>query len=117
MNKQGKAWGETTEIFRNHAMELHRIVGHKGGYSSVHHHAHKWNGFYVERGELLVKVYQPSGLLDQTRLGPGDHMAVPPGVDHQFVVLEDCVAFESYWPAALAEDIVRKSVGGGVDMA
>ena len=112
--KQGKQWGETRELFRNHAMEMHRIEGKQGGYSSVHLHQHKWNGFYVERGELLVKVWQPSGTLDQTRLGPGDRLQVPPGVKHQFVVLADCLAFETYWAAPLTEDIVRDSVGGGL---
>lgn len=113
----GKVWGNTRELFRNHAMELHRIEGRQGGYSSVHHHKHKFNGFYVERGELLVKVWQPSGTLDETHMRPGDYMSVPPGVMHQFVVLEDCVAFEVYWAAPLAEDIVRDSVGGALTPA
>ncbi len=78
-----------------------------GGACSRHLHRHKWNGFYVERGELLVKVWQLSGTLDETRLGPGDTLEVPPGVEHQFVGLTDCLAFEAYWAAPLAEDIVR----------
>ncbi len=110
--KAGKAWGETRMLFSNHAMEMHRIDARAGGFSSVHLHQHKHNGFYVERGELLVKVWQPSGTLDETRLAPGDTMSVPPGVKHQFVALTDAVAFEAYWPAALGEDIVRSSVGG-----
>lgn len=93
-------------------MELHRIEVAAGGYCSVHHHAHKWNGFYVERGELLVKVWQPSGTLDETRLGPSDTLRVPPGVKHQFVALTDCLAFEAYSLDPLTEDIVRESVGG-----
>jgi quercetin dioxygenase-like cupin family protein len=98
-------------------MELHRIEARQGGYSSEHLHQHKFNGFTVERGELLVKVWQPSGTLDQTRLGPGDCMEVPPGVKHQFVALTDCIAYEAYWPAPLTEDIVRSSVGGGLTPA
>ncbi len=115
--KAGKAWGTTRMLFSNHAMEQHRIEVNKGGCSSVHRHEHKWNGFYVERGELLVKVWQRSGLLDQTRLGPGDTMQVPPGVDHQFVGLTDCLAFESYWVGPLTEDIVRLARGAGLTAA
>ncbi len=112
--KQGKAWGETWCIFKTPLMELHRIEVQQGSYCSVHRHEHKWNGFYVERGELLVKVWQPSGTLDQTRLGPGDSLIVPPGVEHQFVGLSACVAFEAYSIGTLTEDIVRKSTGGNL---
>lgn len=111
--KQGKAWGETWCVFRTPLVEFHRIVVNPNGYCSVHLHQHKWNGFYVERGELLVKVWQPSGTLDQTRLGPGDSLIVPAGVEHQFVGLESgCLAFELYSIDPLTEDIVRKSLGG-----
>ena len=111
--KQGKMWGETRCIFNTPLAELHRIEVKPHGFCSVHLHQHKWNGFYVERGELLVKVWQPSGTLDETRLGPGDSMIVPAGVEHQFVGLKDgCLAFELYSVSPLSEDIVRRSVGG-----
>jgi mannose-6-phosphate isomerase-like protein (cupin superfamily) len=121
--KQGKTWGETWCIFKTPLMELHRLEVHPGGYCSVHEHEHKWNGFYVERGELLVKVWQPSKnsggqpTLDQTRLGPGDSLIVQPGVEHQFVGLTACVAFEAYSINPLTEDIVRKSTGGSLTPA
>lgn len=113
MHKQGKAWGETVCLFKTPLAELHRIEVQPHGYCSVHLHEHKWNGFYVERGELLVKVWQPSGTLDVTRLGPGDAVTVPAGVKHQFLALEQpCVAFELYSVDTLSEDIVRSSIGG-----
>jgi mannose-6-phosphate isomerase-like protein (cupin superfamily) len=93
-------------------MEMHRITVKAGHCCSKHLHSHKWNGFYIERGELLVKVWQPSGTLDETRLGPGDTLEVPPGVAHQFVALTDVLAFEAYWHGPLTEDIIRHSVGG-----
>ncbi len=92
-------------------MELHRIEVKAGHCCSVHRHEHKWNGFYVERGELLVKVWQPSGTLDETLLGPGDTLRVPAGVEHQFVGLTDCLAFETYSLDPLTEDIVRRTAG------
>lgn len=110
--KAGKVWGETRCLFSTHALEVHRIEVRAHGYCSVHRHEHKWNGFYVERGELLVKVWQLSGTLDETRLGPGDTMQVPPGVKHQFVALSDVLAFEVYGLDPLAPDIIRDSVGG-----
>lgn len=111
--KQGKAWGTTRLLFSTPFMEVHRISVKEHGFCSVHRHEHKWNGFYVEWGQLVVKVWQPSGLLDETLLGPGDHMQVPPGVDHQFLALgEPVTAFEVYWVGPLAEDIVRRSQGG-----
>ena len=111
--KQGKVWGETVCLFRTPLVELHRIQVRPHGFCSQHRHQHKWNGFFVERGELVVKMWQPSGTLDETRLGPGDCMTVEAGVVHQFIALEQgCVAFELYSVAPLAEDIIRESVGG-----
>lgn len=83
----------------------------------MHLHRHKWNGFYVERGELLVKMWPASGTVDETLLGPGDSMSVPPGVEHQFVAISDCLAFEAYWLGPITEDIVRSSIGGGLTPA
>lgn len=105
--KQGKVWGTTWCLFKNHALELHRIEVKPGGMCSKHHHQHKWNGFFVESGKLTVKIWQPSGTLDETTLGPGDKLEVPPGVVHQFIAQVGTVAFETYWVGPLAEDIIR----------
>lgn len=106
--KQGKRWGTTWCLHKNHALELHRIEVKAGGTCSKHRHEHKWNGFFVESGKLTVKIWQPSGDVDETVLGPGDQMEVPPGVKHQFVAQIGTVAFEWYWVGALAEDIIRE---------
>ena len=75
-------------------------------------HEFKWNGFYVESGMMLVRVWQNDyDLVDKTVLQIGQYTKVKPGLYHQFECLEDGVAFELYWAEFNHNDIVRKTVG------
>ena len=112
----GKVWGSTELIEANGALEFHRIETAKGGVCSKHKHEFKWNGFFVESGKMMVKVWQKDyDLVDETVLNPGDFMRVKPGVYHQFIGLEDGVAFELYWAEFDHNDIKRESVGQHVN--
>ena len=72
--KAGKIWGQTELIHANGVLEFHRIE-YKAGYKcSEHEHRFKWNGFFVESGKMIVRVWQDEdqeGLVDETILGPG----------------------------------------------
>ena len=123
MNKQGKVWGETWSILQNPLVEFHRISIKAGYRCSTHTHLHKWNGFFVESGILEIHVirrdYNPRAhpqsnhqtLTDITSMKAGDFNAVKPGLTHWFQCVENCIAFELYWPETLSEDIVREDVG------
>jgi mannose-6-phosphate isomerase-like protein (cupin superfamily) len=113
--KAGKIWGQTELIHANGVLEFHRIE-YKAGYAcSEHKHAFKWNGFFVESGKMLVRVWQDDqGLVDETILGPGDFTQVKPGKYHQFEGIEDGVAFELYWAEFNHDDIVRKNAGHAI---
>ena len=69
--KAGKIWGQTELIHANGVLEFHRIE-YKAGYKcSEHEHQYKWNGFYVESGKMIVRVWQDAdqeGLVDETTL-------------------------------------------------
>ena len=109
----GKIWGQTEEIVKNGVMEFHRIEFKKGFKCSEHLHKYKWNGFYVEQGEMIVRVWQEDqNLVDETRLMPGDYCQVKPGLIHQFEGVEDGIAFELYWAEFNHNDIVRRTAGG-----
>ena len=109
----GKIWGQTEEIVKNGVMEFHRIEFKKGFKCSEHLHKYKWNGFYVEQGEMIVRVWQEDqNLVDVTRLMPGDYCQVKPGLIHQFEGVESGVAFELYWAEFNHNDIVRRTAGG-----
>lgn len=113
MIKHGKFWGNTSALFHKNNVEINRIEGSKGGYSSEHMHKAKFNMFYVESGKLCITVWKdPSGKPDETILLKGDITVVPPEVYHKFKVLEDCVAFEVYWTELREDDIIRKNSGG-----
>ena len=113
MDNQGKVWGCTSEIFNKNNVEVHRIVGNAGSHCSQHKHDHKFNMFFVESGALVIKRWKSDyDLVDETHLGSGSSCVVPPGEYHQFLVMEDCVAYEFYWVEIDSKDIVRESVGG-----
>ena len=110
-----KIWGETSKIFAKNNVEIHRIEGKAGGYSSNHIHHAKYNAFFCESGKILVKISKNygSGILeDITILGPKQQTIVPPGHWHSFEVIEDCVAYEIYWVELDPNDIERETVGG-----
>lgn len=110
--KSGKVWGETKLLHANGVLEFHRIETVKGGVCSKHKHQFKWNGFFVESGKLLIRVWKGDyDLVDETILEPGDFTQVKPGEYHQFEALEDTVAFELYWAEFNHNDIVRETVG------
>ena len=112
--KAGKVWGTTELVEANGALEFHRIEMKAGGVCSKHLHRYKWNGFYVESGRMLVRVWQDDdqkGLVDETILEAGDFTQVKPGKVHQFEGLEDGVAFELYWAEFNHNDIIRRTIG------
>jgi len=103
-------------IHANGVLEFHRIEYKKDVACSKHKHEFKWNGFFVESGKMMVKVWQKDyDLVDETILNPGDFMRVKPGVFHQFIGLEDGVAFELYWAEFDHNDIKRESIGAKVN--
>ena len=56
--KAGKIWGQTELIHANGVLEFHRIEYKKDVACSIHKHEFKWNGFFVESGKMMVKVWQ-----------------------------------------------------------
>lgn len=111
MRIAGKVWGATSEVFVTPMFELHQITVDAGHRCSRHLHRTKYNGFLVLSGSLEVTVWQPTGTVDVTVLGPNDNMIVPPGVDHQFRALEKTRAIEAYWTELRGDDIVRVNTG------
>ena len=111
--KAGKVWGTTELVEANGVLEFHRIEMEAGGVCSKHLHEYKWNGFYVEEGQMLIRVWQhdQDDLLDETVLSAGEFTQVRPGLVHQFEGLRDGVAFELYWAEFDHNDIVRRTVG------
>ena len=108
----GKVWGKTELLLANGVLEFHRIEAKGGGVCSKHAHEFKWNGFFVESGKLLIRIWQKDyDLCDETILEAGDFTTVKPGLYHQFEAMVDTVAFELYWAEFNHSDIIRETVG------
>ena len=91
--KAGKIWGDTELLHANGVLEFHRINFVEGGVCSKHKHEFKWNGFFVEKGRMIVRVWQKDyDLVDETILGPGDFTRVKPGPYPQLGGLQAGVA-------------------------
>ena len=66
----------------------------------------------------MIRVWQQgkqSGLIDETILNAGDFTTVKPGLFHEFIGMEDGVAFELYWAEFDHNDIERESQGHRVN--
>ena len=112
--KAGKIWGNTEMVHKNGVLEFHRIEFKAGFKCSEHEHKYKFNGFFIESGQMLIRVWQDNdqdGLIDETILNPGDFTVVKPGMVHQFEGIEEGVAFELYWAEFDHGDIVRRTIG------
>lgn len=113
MDKSGKVWGHTSALFNRNNVEIHRLEGLKGGYSSEHKHSAKYNMFFVEEGAIEIISWKGATEgPDCVVLSPGESCIVAPGVYHQFKVVENCVVYEIYWTDLQETDIVRRTTGG-----
>jgi mannose-6-phosphate isomerase-like protein (cupin superfamily) len=112
MNKIGKIWGFTSEIFNKNNVEIHRIVINKDTRCSKHKHEHKYNIFFVESGRILIKEWKNEySLIDETDLSAGEMCSIKPGSYHEFHGLEDSIVYEIYYVELSNEDIVRENTG------
>ena len=112
MIKQSKIWGETACLFQNENVEVHRFIADASTFCSRHRHAHKYNLFFVEEGELEVTIHNDNGISDVTVLHAGDQTVVAPGVDHRFYAICKTIALEIYWVGLNPSDIIRIDTGG-----
>jgi mannose-6-phosphate isomerase-like protein (cupin superfamily) len=110
-----KCWGFDIAILEKPHFQLHEIQFKKGGVCSEHLHEHRYNLFYVIRGQLRIRVWdsydedKPPSVIDLT---PLQMTIVPPGVFHQFEGMTDGAAIEAYWvDDPDPRDILRRSEG------
>jgi len=110
--KHGKVWGDTVEIKKTESFSLHRLSIKNGGVCSKHKHDFKFNGFFIEKGKLLIRTWKnDQGLIDETILTDFQYTEVAPLEYHQFEALEDTVCYEFYFNHPIFEDITRENQG------
>jgi len=110
--RQGKAWGYTTEFFRNAMVSAHHLKIKMGGFCSEHRHEYKFNSFYVISGRLELVIWREKDAKDVTVIGPGQSSAIPPGFFHKFRGLTDVECVEMYQVLLIEPDIERRTEGG-----
>lgn len=112
MNKQGKIWGSTSEIFNKNNVSICRIHINEGSCCSKHYHDHKHNTFYVESGKVKIQEWKNDyNLLDETVLIAGEMCVVPPKTYHRFIGIENSIVYEIYHVELDNHDIIREDIG------
>lgn len=112
LNKSGKIWGSTQELFNKNNVEIHRIEIQKNTRCSKHKHEHKYNIFFVESGKILVKEWKNDyNLVDETILTTGEMCSIKPGNFHEFHGLENSIVYEIYYVELSTQDIIRENTG------
>lgn len=110
--KQGKIWGETQCIFDQNNVSIHRITANKNSKCSKHYHSHRYNLFFIEKGVMMIEIWQTDyDLVDTTILKSGESTIIKPGLSHRFTALEDTVAYEIYYVVLDNNDITRENCG------
>lgn len=110
--KNGKIWGHTEEIFHKNNVSINRIKIVKNSSCSKHYHNYKYNMFFVESGQVLIKHWQNDyDLIDETILNEGESCCIPPKNYHQFIGLEDSIVYEIYYVELNNADIIRDNCG------
>ena len=108
-----KLWGANTWLHYSPDLEICLAEAKRGGYSSMHRHAHKHNLFYLLSGKLLVKNHS---LEAEHVLHPGNSITIGANDWHRFISLDKSVIVELYSKAGHAPvdlaDIERQDVGG-----
>jgi mannose-6-phosphate isomerase-like protein (cupin superfamily) len=114
VNYVTKIWGKTARVAKHPGFTVHHLVVVPKSFCSIHFHDHRFNGFFVTRGTLTIRLLDPSDKeLHRVELQAGDYHEVPPGFRHQFCSEQGCEALEIYFPPDVDdEDIVRFSEGG-----
>lgn len=116
MHKSGKIWGHTELLFQKNNVEIHRICIHKNTKCSKHKHEHKYNLFYVESGQILIREWKNEyDLIDETILNAGEICSIKPGNYHEFQGLLDSIVYEIYYVELNAEDIIRENTGSIIE--
>ena len=116
MDKSGKYWGITRQIFYQNNVEVHYMEINPNGYCSEHKHKHKFNKFIVLDGELTVKSWKSGedAEPDAAILNSSDECTIKPGIYHKFENNSESItrAIEIYWTELSDCDIERRSIGG-----
>lgn len=95
MKRVEKGWGyELWIVNKEYCGKL--LFFRKGKRCSWHYHLVKDEVFYLQSGRLLVKFayHDDCERSDSIELTPGTHFAIPTGLRHQMIALEDSELFE-----------------------
>lgn len=115
----GKVWGTTEPLLITPFVEIHKIKINPRSFCSKHLHEHKWNAFYLIKGELDIAIEKKTyDLVDVTKLSETNNFTtVSPGEYHWFMSGDNPVeCLEIYYINQIdVNDIIRETVGGVID--
>lgn len=87
--KREKPWGYERPIGEFRGIFLKELYIRKGTKGSLHYHSHKYELFYLVKGEITVLVEGK-----EVQLKPGDSLQISPGQHHRIIPQEDSLILE-----------------------
>lgn len=113
MPYEKKIWGRTACVTSHAGFTVHHLLVVPGSFCSRHLHEHRFNGFFVTKGQMLIREFEGDEVAKEVQLREGDYYEVAPLIEHQFESIEGAEALEIYFPPDVrGEDIKRFSIGG-----
>ena len=109
---ESKSWGYRYSVHNHGNCQVDMCCIKKGGYSSWHHHTHKFNRFLVLEGQLEIYL---SGTLKPYLIGDCQKTRkfdVKAGMVHKFIALTNVQLLEVYYTICSDKDIIRQDKGG-----
>lgn len=110
ITNETKTWGLMQNLFLKNNVEICRAEVKKGKNCSKHRHKFKYNGFFVEKGKLIVRSWKNGpDSSEEAVLNAGNFTVIAPNVLHRFEALEDTVVYEIYWAELEKGDIEKET--------
>ncbi len=100
-----KPWGSELLLEKNDKYAFKKLFMKAGHKCSLQYHKQKHETIFVVSGRLKVTYGQPDDTLVEKEMGPGDSMAINPGMIHRMAGIEDSVYLEASTPEL--DDVVR----------
>lgn len=89
-------WGFAEYLYMSRDVTVKNLHFKKDQYTSYHYHKRRMELLTVAKGLFIIYTYDTRNeMIQETRVQPGNTIAIYPGVAHQIVALEDGIITET----------------------
>lgn len=100
-----KPWGEEHWLELNQKYCYKRIYINAGTRTSFQYHEQKLETNFIASGEAEIWLEDDAGVIQKTKMGPGEYFTVKPPRKHRVIALTDIILMEVSTPEV--DDVIR----------